>query len=171
MEGFEAKFEGLAEIEQKLKGLATKDAQRIVRAGCMAGGRVLQEAITERAPERPDLPSGDALPPGALARDIVVHFGRDLQGLPAAIVAPGKYTRHVAMWVEYGHRMIKGGYNRLVRNGLGRGPGRRIKLDTATGDVPAHPFIRPGYEASRGTAVTAAIAAVRKELARVTAGK
>jgi hypothetical protein len=165
MEGFNERIEGLADLEERLKDLKAGTARRMVKDACMAGGQVLKLAIAERAPERPDLPSGTAIPPGALRRDIEIYFGRNEQGLPAAIVVPGHFTAHVARWLEYGHRMVRGGYNRLVGTGAQtRGPGHQLKLETPTGDVKAHPFIRRGFEAARGAAITAAITKVRQDL-------
>jgi HK97 gp10 family phage protein len=158
MVGFTAQIVGLKELDQKLTELKTTQAQHIIREGLKAGGAVFQTAIAERAPERPDLPSGTALPVGALQRDIEVKFGRDDQGLPAVIVAPGKYTAHAARWVEYGHRLVRGGYSRLITSGRHagktRGPGKQV------GEVEQHPFIRPGYEAAREEAVKVTIATI-----------
>jgi hypothetical protein len=165
MEGFSERIEGLSDLEERLKDLKAGTARRMVKDGCMSGGHVLAAAIAARAPVRPELPSGTAIPPGALRRDIEVYFGRNSEGKPAAIVVPGHYTAHVARWLEYGHRMVKGGYNRLVgTGGQTRGPGHQLKLETPNGDVKAHPFIRPGFEAARGAAVTAAITKVRQDL-------
>ena len=112
--------------------MAGPDVKHVIDAGLRAGGEVFQAAIAERAPERPDLPSGTALPPGALKTDIELHRGRSDEGLPAVIVSPGKYTQHVARWVEYGHRLVRGGYNKKGKGG----PGKEV------GSVAAYPFIR-----------------------------
>ena len=61
---------------------------------------------------------------------------------PAAVVGFGKLTRAVAGWVELGHRLVRGGYSKVLKNGKVRGPGRQV------GTVAAHPFVRPAYEAS-----------------------
>lgn len=157
MGGFSVRIEGLQELDAKLTELGTKAATRIIRKGLNAGGEVIQAAVQERAPVRPDLPSGDALPVGALAQDIQLRFGRDDEGLPAAIVGPGKYTSHAANWVEYGHRLVKGGYSSVKRGKL-QGHGHQI------GTVPAHPFIRPGYEASAPEAVEVAVKTMTEEV-------
>ena len=146
MGGFTARIEGLKELDAKLAELGTTAAKRVIREALKQGGYVFQLAVEERAPERPALPSGTALPPGALKLDIVVEMGTDDEGLPAAIIRPGKYTAYVARFVEYGHRLVKGGY-RSMKRGKMRGSGHDI------GEVPAYPFIRPGYEAAREEAV------------------
>jgi hypothetical protein len=45
---------------------------------------------------------------------------------------------HLALWVEYGHRMVT------------HKPGRK-----QVGDVPAHPFMRPAFDASAEAAIDA----------------
>lgn len=158
MDGFTVRMQGLRELDAKLSQLATEDAKRVIQAGLRAGGQVMQAAVAERAPERPELPSGTALPVGALAADIELRMGRDEDGLPAAIVAPGEYTSRAAEWVEYGHRLVKGG--QLPWSGVNRKTGkfyRRGGTGHQIGDVPAHSFLRPGFEASAGAAADAAV--------------
>ncbi|MCU1251533.1 MAG: phage protein gp10 family [Edaphobacter sp.] len=140
-DGFSISIEGLSDLQAKLDDLSTKAAERAIRAALRAGAAVEQAAIIERAPVKDG--TGGMLPEGALKSDIVVKMTRDEQGTILAVVGPAKLTKHVARWVEYGHRNVRGGVSRLLRNGKSKGPGSQI------GDVPAHPFIRPAYEASR----------------------
>jgi HK97 gp10 family phage protein len=158
MDDFSVEFKGLAELEAKLEAMSTEQATRAVNRGLAAGGEVFREAVAEAAPIRPDLPSGTALPPGALKSDIVKRRTRDADGAPVEVVGPGKYTRHAAVWVEYGHRLVRGGYSRMTKNGGFRGPGKEI------GKVPAHPFIRPAFEASAEKATAAAIDTIVEEV-------
>jgi hypothetical protein len=165
------KVEGLREIEAKFAELGAKTVQRVIREGLMAGGRVFQKAVTIGAQQhiRPPLTSGTAIPPNALARDIELYYGKNDEGLAASIVAPGRYTRHVAMWVEYGHRMVKGGFSKVDRRtGRTRGPGVVLKES-----VPAHSFIRPAFEATRIEAINVAAQTMARrvtELAKKPAG-
>jgi hypothetical protein len=132
-----------------------------VRRALIEGGRVFQAAVRSRAPVRLPFPSGSALPPGALAADIEIRFGRNDEGLPAAIIAPGKFTAHVARWVEYGHRQIRGGYNRIIK--VGKYAGKQRGTGREVGEpVPEHPFIRPAYEAAREPAVQVTCDAIAK---------
>lgn len=140
------KIEGLRELDAKLLDLGTKKAEEIGRNALHAGGEVMQAAVRQLAPERPALPSGTALPPGALAHDIELHIGRDDHGRLAAIVRPGSFTMYAARLVEYGHRLVSGGYNKILASGRHRGHGKVV------GDVPAHPFIRPAFETVRQAA-------------------
>jgi HK97 gp10 family phage protein len=146
MGGFSVKLEGFKELDAKLDALGGKLATNVVRDGLRAGGEVIQAAIRDLAPVRPDLPSGTALPPGALAHDIELHIGEE-DGKPAAIIYPGTETAWAAKFVEYGHRMVSGGYSKALASGRHRGPGRAI------GNVSAHPFIRPGFETSANAAI------------------
>ena len=147
MDGYSIDIVGLKELDATLSNLKEATAKRLVWGALEAGADVFQEAVAQAAPERPDLPSGTALPVGALKQDIEIHRGKDDQGAPAVIIGPGKYTAHVARWVEYGHRLVRGGYSKVLKNGKTRGPGKEVS------QVPAHPFIRPAYEAVRDTAV------------------
>ena len=95
-----------------------------------AGIYVIAEAVVSRAP----VETGDMVK--ALAIDIEIDQAR-LNGMAAMGVAK---QDHVAMWVEYGHRMV------------GHRPGKKV-----LGDVPPHPFMRPGFAASAEAAIDAFI--------------
>lgn len=155
MGGFSVDILGLKELDAKLSEMSTEMSTKIVRKALRAGGKVMQEAIAEAAPVKADTArGGTSLPPGTLKSDIIVTLGRDDEGSPAAIVGPGKYTAHVANFVEYGHRQVTGGYSN-IKNGKASGPGK------STGQVPAYPFIRPAYEATREASVEAMITSLR----------
>jgi HK97 gp10 family phage protein len=139
-EGISIDIAGLTDVKAMLEDLGTKAGERCIRTALRAGAAIEQAAIEERAPVKDT--TGGSLPDGALAADITISMTRSDQGNIAAIVQPGKLTRHVANWVEYGHRLVHGGRSRLLANGKTRGPGTQI------GTVPAHPFIRPAYEAT-----------------------
>jgi HK97 gp10 family phage protein len=146
MGGFTASVTGLKELDRKLGELGDKQAKKIIRDALKAAGAVFEAAVRARAPVRSGSTSGTALPPGALKNDIDSVLGTTDDGgpaLPAVIVRPGKYTRRAAEWVEYGHRQVHGGYSKVLASGKRRGPGREV------GAVPAHPFVRPAYEAAR----------------------
>lgn len=148
-DGIEITFEGMPEFSRRMADLAGPTAERIIRHAVRAGGQVVQAAITEAAPVRVPLPSGTALPPGALKNDIEVKVRKEPDGSISAYIEPGKYSRAVAGWVEYGHRQIHGGPSRqgggILRQGY-RGSGQFLV------DVPAHPFIRPAFDASEAAA-------------------
>lgn len=140
-------------IDARVEDLSGAAEDRMVRAGA----RVFQEAIEAAAPVLDERTANStALEPGALKGDIHVSVKHNAVGTAEAFVGPGKDTRHVARFVEFGHRLVKGGYSKVVAGGKTRGPGVEI------GEVPAHPFVRPAYEAS----VAAAEEAMVKELER-----
>lgn len=140
-DGINIDIQGLAELKATLESLATKDADRCILQALKAGAAIEQAAISEAAPVKDS--TGGLLPDGAIRNDIEVRVHRP-SGRPAYVtVAPGKYTAHVARWVEYGHRLVRGGYSKLLKNGKTRGPGKEV------GIVEEHPFIRPAYEQSQ----------------------
>lgn len=142
------KIYGLDELDDFLRTSPAELANGPVRKALKAGGAVIQAAIVERAPVllEPESPGSDALPPGAIKSDIIVKI-TVAQGGGTAIIEPGKFTLHVARWVEYGHRMVRGGYSRVIGKGPNagklRGPGKELERP-----VPPYPFIRPAVEAS-----------------------
>ncbi len=159
MPGFEIKVEGLAELQDKLNQLKGPTAKRVMNKALRAGGAVFQQAVAEAAPERPNLPSGTALPPGALRHDIgirTIPTGADAASSLVA-VGPGKLTAHAARLVEYGHRQTKG-KSRLLRNGKTKGPGVQV------GIVPPHPFMRPAFESSQQAATDAVVTSLQEDL-------
>lgn len=166
MGAFSMKIEGLKEIDAKLSELKGRTARRIIKEAVLAGGKVLQGEVRLRAPVRGSLPHGTALPPGALKSDIELRFGFSGDGLPAAIVKPGRYTAHVARWLEYGHRLVRGGYSRVLAGGRTRGRGREIKT-LSGGAVPAYPFIRPAFETAKIPAIEATVESFKKNLPAV----
>jgi hypothetical protein len=155
----EMSCEGFEELRQRLSELATKDANRILNKALRTGGLIFQGEEEERAPERPELPSGTALPPGALRRDVHV---RKLPGKkPIWIIGPGKYTSQAAHLVEFGHRIVQGGKNRLKKYGIQVGPGN------VTGQVPPHPYARPAFESAHQLVMDAITESIKADIARL----
>ena len=161
MPGFELKTIGLAALKKRLDQVATKDAERMMNKALRAGGRVFETAIEERAPERPDLPSGTALPPGALRRDISVRRVPSEPRTAVVVIGPGKYTKQTAHLVEFGHRNVRGGKSRIGKDGKAKGEGQVI------GQVPAHPFVRPAFEAAGQQALDAVKDSLTEDFARL----
>jgi hypothetical protein len=108
----------------------------------------MKAAIAANAPVRAPLPSGTALPPGTLQSDITVVVTKDAPDSFSAWIEPGKFSRHVARFVEWGHRMTRGkGKNSVVLKVRKNG----VELE----DVPAHPYIRPAFDANEDVAFEA----------------
>lgn len=158
MSGFTVSMPGLKELDQKLNALKGKTANRLIHDAVMEGGKVLQAEVRLHAPVRATGQHGNALPPGALKADIELAFGI-VDRLPSAIVKPGKYTKHVARWLEYGHRIVRGGYSKVMPNGRVRGPGRAMSHA-----VQPYPFIRPAFETARTPATLAAVESLKRNL-------
>jgi HK97 gp10 family phage protein len=143
-------FEGLAEFEGSMVQLSIDLPEKVIRRGLRDGGRVVQAAVTEAAPVRPDLPSSTALPPGALKADIELRVRKENDGSFSAIIRPGKYTRYAAYLVEYGHKLVVGG--------------KAGKGGTTEGQVPAHPFFRPAFDGSEAEAMSVTEATILAEI-------
>lgn len=144
-DGFQMTIDSAA-LMAKLKSLETKKADRIMGRAFHEGAKVYQQAVSAAAPERPELPSGTALPPGALKSDVVISHPKS-EGGPIYEVEFGAETAHVANWVENGHRLVQGGYSHAIYNKHGeavgyRGPGKEVT------QVEAHPFFRNAFEAA-----------------------
>ena len=147
-------FVGLKELVAKLENAHVDMGGNEMKKALRAGGNVIKEAIMERAPELDGTtPGSDSLPPGALKAGMRVA-NIDGENGPEALIGPNSKVAYVALFVEFGHRQVHGGYLKLLGNGKTRGTG------TAGADVPAHPFIRPAYEAS----ITAAFDAIGESL-------
>src|ERR1700735_1283175 len=96
--------EGLSDLQARLDQLKDSDAKRMMNKALRAGGQVFKAEEEQLAPERPDLPSGTALPPGALKRDVTVKKARGVDN--TILIGPGKYTNQAAHLVEFGHRQV-----------------------------------------------------------------
>lgn len=161
------KIEGLKDLNHKLLALGTVKAEVVLRDAIRAGGEVVQAAVREAAPERPALPSGTALPPGALKADIELVVGRIREsGIVTAVVRPGKFTAYAANWVEYGHKIVKGGQLPWSNETRHRGGTGRV-INSLFTNVDPHPFIRPAFESSRGEATRVAIEKLREDIEKV----
>lgn len=130
---------GVPELQKAFANLAGPVAEKALTKGVVEAAKIFQESITANAPVRPALPSGTALPVGMLKQSIQIRARKLRSGAIAAFVEPSAETRHVARFVEYGHQLIAGG--------------RQGKGGKFAGRVPAHPFVRPGYEVSAQEAI------------------
>jgi hypothetical protein len=140
-------------FERDMRELAGPVVDRISQHALHAGAQVFLEALQDAAPERPDLPSGTALPVGALRDDLRSRVSRQEDGTYIARIGPGPATRHVAGWVEFGHE-LSGTEKRLIGGNL---EGKFVK---------AHPWIRPVFEMSQEEAVAAVGLVVEEEIAK-----
>jgi len=151
---------GIAEMKAKMLAMRQNVSGPISKRAVRAGGNVIKAAMVERTPINAEKNAGsNSLEPGAIKADIKVRFpAQENAQETTAIIGPGTKTGYAARWVEYGHRMVSGGQSKVGPDGRTRGPGK------AGVDVPAHPFLRPAYEASLHAAQDAMAAEAAKGL-------
>lgn len=128
--------EGLSETMEMLSAAP----KHIVVAGfakaLKAGADVIAAELAARTPERDEGDRNEEV--GHLMDNIVIQVQVDPNGQGGiASVGFGKLG-HIAMWVEYGHRL------------LGHKPNKK-----EIGTVQPHPFMRPAAAASSDAAVAA----------------
>ena len=140
-----------------LRGAVRVDA---TRQAVTEAAALIRDAMIEVAPVLDATTAkSTALSPGELKSGIRFSVRKISDGLIRAVIGPRRGTGRAAHLVEYGHRLVKGGVSRVGAKGP-VGPGRQI------GDVPAHPFLRPAYEASWQLSLEAFVGALRVSLKR-----
>lgn len=145
-------FSDLAAQLHQLGGDVMRKAQR---KGLKKVGEIFQEAIVAAAPEKTD--RGGLLKPGELKASIKprVHIASD-EGITSGdtsrvVIGPvGHEAQLVANWVENGHKARP---SNKTKN-------RRQRREF----VPAHPFVRPAYDATVAAAEAAYIESVTEDL-------
>ena len=128
---------GISTLLRSLETLTDPETiQGITRESLRTGGLVLQERMRAASPIRVDSPTSEStsLEPGALREGIDLYINKvDDKGTVSAVVAPNKYVRHVARWVEKGHNIVK----------------RSAKGKAIYGRVPPRPFLRRTWESAQ----------------------
>lgn len=136
------KVDGAAELRRALKRVGVETGTQILGDALDKGAEVFLAAIVARAP----VGKTGNLKNGFRKRKRTVTRGaRGL--LVRAGVQQTKQGSH-AMLVEFGHRIVVGGRATRVRKNR---RGGRIIAGTGgrvVGQVPAHPFIRPAFQAA-----------------------
>jgi hypothetical protein len=142
---------GLTEVVDMLRNAP----QTIVATGYVkaisAGANVLAAGIESICPVKKE-DTGGILERGELREGISVDVQSDSQ-LRGGIGRVGWTTKRLAdtaKWVEYGHRVV-------VPGGTYKDNRGRVHKGTHTKDVPAYPFIRPGFDNSAEAAVDAVV--------------
>jgi HK97 gp10 family phage protein len=168
-------IQGSRELDRLLRELPEKVAKRVSNSAMRAGAKVVASAIKANAPVRSyrgllrtkhkvdkNRPSSlDAFSTrvsvrgkGNLRASVrsrvtsrrsdVTAANQLLRGGKASVVALAGVSERAfyARFLEYGFALVRGG-----SGGSRRGPGRVV------GHVPAKPFIRPAYEASKNLAL------------------
>jgi HK97 gp10 family phage protein len=156
-------LKGADEMQRRFTALRNTVKGAGANRAVQAGAKVILLAMQENAVDGPEKTAlSTALPPGTARTDLKVRMRADEFGNPAALIGPSAKTGYVWRFVEYGHRIIKGGQNKLLGNGKTRGNGKY------TGeDVPAHPRLRPAFEGSAQPAREAFLAQMKQEIGEV----
>lgn len=154
-------LQGMAEMVARMNNLRGQVSGPIAKKAVRAGGNVIRDAMIEHTPVLIEKNAGsNSLPPGAVKADIKVRFPAQEQVLETtALIGPGSKTKHVARFVEYGHRMVSGGQSKVLASGKLSGPGK-----ASSKDVSAHPFLRPAYEEVADAAQQAEADVLQEEL-------
>jgi HK97 gp10 family phage protein len=95
-------------VMEMFQSLGTDVKDKAIRAALLAGANIEQEEIRENCPTRIEGTSGTALPVGALQSDVIIKASTKSADVPYVVVTFGKYSAHVARWVEDGHKIVKG---------------------------------------------------------------
>jgi HK97 gp10 family phage protein len=153
---------GMSEMLAKLERLRTELPTTEMRKAVRAGANVIRDAFEEAAPilDRKTAES-TSLEPGAVKEGMRVKMSPPGEEIEAEI-GPGAKTEHVVLWLEGGHRNVKGGYNKITATGT-RGPGHALESET-----PPHPFERAAFEASLADAEEAMKASLGRSIEELT---
>jgi HK97 gp10 family phage protein len=136
-------IKGLRELKANLERLGPAIAKGVMTEGLEAGGAVLMEAIGERTPVHR----------GVLKEHIVMATEVAPSGAAGRVKVGFGDEGYKAKWVEFGHRQVS------------HGPASERK---EIGHVAAHPFIRPGFDASKEAAREKVIEVIRAQVAEKT---
>jgi bacteriophage HK97-gp10 putative tail-component len=123
---------GIPEVQQNLKGFPRLLVLNCFRQALARAASVFEEELAVRAPETEYSTSSEDR--GHLIDSIMSDITIDTQGRGGRVKVGFGKKDMVALWVEYGHRMLSHS-------------GKPI------GTVPAHPFIRPAFEAAADRAI------------------
>ena len=165
---FEVKLNGFEELKARLQKASGPKAERLLTRALKDGAKVIQGAIKERTPVRETKLTGTGLPAGALRADINIYAIKSkTTGERTVLVKPGKHTRHLAGWLEYGHEMYRD--TGIAVGAKGRKKGSKRNGGSMVTRVEAEPFFRPGYEDSRNAAQEVITARLQADLANLEA--
>jgi hypothetical protein len=158
-----AKVTGFPELQGKARLLREAVRDRIAKDAVKAGAAVILEAMLEgaRVAATAPTPESTAAAVGALRHGIRATSPRvDKLGFVSSLIGAAKRVAYLARWIEYGHRLVKGGKSRVGLKGKYE-PGRQI------GVVPAYPFLRPAYERTERASLDAFAETARTEMREV----
>lgn len=138
-------FSGLLDISRDMELLSKAENKKVLRDGTRAGAEVLKEEVIKRAPERT----------GKLKRNVVVVT---MRGRRNAITS-GVHIRGVNPETGNSDNTMKASNRRNAFYW------RFVELGTS--NMPAHPFVRPAFDARQDEATRAVIARMNKAIDEV----
>lgn len=149
-----------ADLIGTLDSLKTTVRKAALRKSLGKMGNLIKNAIQAKTPVQAGVERGD-LKPGELKADLHVQIkiANDLDAATKSdkvAVFFGPNTEYVARFVEYGHE------NK-------RGP-KRKGAQTTHGFTPAHPFIRPAFDATKDPAIELFEETMAEEIAKAMNG-
>lgn len=153
---------GMTEVQGKLRLLREAVRDQIARDAVRAGADVILLRMVELAPVLDARTAqSTAAEPGTLKSGLRRSTPiMERLGYISCLVGASRRVAYLARWIEYGHRLVKGGWSKISVRGR-RGPGREI------GVVPAYPFLRPAREATEQEALARFAETARNEMKEV----
>lgn len=142
---------GIPEVQSNLRALPKLLVMECFSKGLHAAAQVMESAVRVRLPY--DRTASSVEEYGLLLNDLVSIVTIDTNGNGGQVQITFRKKAMVALWVEYGHRLVRGGRLASKKNKSGKG--------TVIGQVPPHPFLRPAFEAAADAAIDAFVAAVQ----------
>jgi HK97 gp10 family phage protein len=155
---------GLSELRQRLRGLDEVAQSQVMLQASKAAMQPMADAAKEDYPRSGGEEERARL--GHLADTIqVFNLGKDSEYAPtgegAAVAVSYDRKHYYGHFIEYGHRVVHGGYSRINTEGkVTRGKG------TETGFVPPNPVFRRAFEAHKDEAIEIFASELRERIAK-----
>jgi hypothetical protein len=131
------KVSGLNSILHQLNKLSDPNSMAAALKGAVhEGAEVMRSAIEEHTPERTDKwtegTRSTALPPGRLREGLFIDEYQGQRGNPVAVIRFDGEAERVARWVNFGHRIVRDGKSKVLKNGKTRGAGKVVGFAAPT---------------------------------------
>lgn len=158
---------GLAELSEALKQLPINIGQNVLRGAVYAGAKVIKDGIADRAPvyigDDPRVQAG--VLKNAVYMKQIPELSSEIQQVFYISLRKGKKEQtkgrdaYYWSWVEFGHNFVP-----RKPKGISIKNHRASAAASGLLHVPAHPFVRPGFEASKGDALKAILSYMEKRI-------
>ena len=176
----EVYIEGLADLQRRLAELPNNIARNFMKSGVYAAAKIVEKAAKEKAPVYTGEPRDGHPPPGTLKRSIIAKSIPELSGMWEqtfkVTVRKGikknkggkknrKFDAFYASWVEYGHYYAPPGKHGEASRAKAMAKVRAgSKMVEKAFFVPAHPYMRPAWNETKGQVVDKFAEVVRQRL-------